>query len=105
MTFETFWKWLSREERTIRTLGRRSEFQIHAVGEDGWVRSSRGKRYDFTKKVAQQTWNRFRNLPENERLMTGRYTDPIWAACPNRICCPYIAAAIRDRLGGNGVAE
>jgi hypothetical protein len=102
-TFEQFWKWLQEIEGLggclIKNLGGRGKFKINVSGNEGTCTpQSKGNCHPFTKDHAKQVWERFRELPVNERLMAGRYVPPIWEQCPNIICSPWIAAAIRDFL-------
>ena len=91
MNFNTFWKWLCKNQRTIQNLG---------------GRKYKGKRTSpFTQQQANQVWQRYQRLPGNEKRMAGRYVDGLkkhnWNPCPNRKCSPYLAAAIQDFLAGN----
>ena len=103
MKFNAFWKWLQKNGGTngypTKNLGGRGKFKIKASENNGTCTpQSSGKSYPFTKDQAEKVWGQFRNLPLNEKLMAGRYVDPKWPQCPNRICSPWIAASIRDFL-------
>jgi hypothetical protein len=99
MNFNNFWKWLSQKERAVETLGRRRKFKIQASGDAGTIISSTGRTHHFSKQVASEVWDRYRELGEDQHR-AGRYVDGPrdynWNPCPNRTCSPWIAAAIRN---------
>jgi hypothetical protein len=102
-TFKQFWKWLQTNDGPIENLGGQGEFEISVSGNNGVCTPQRTMNpHQFTKDQAKQVWERFRQLPVVEKLMAGRYVDGKrahnWNPCPNRRCCPWIAAAIRDFL-------
>jgi hypothetical protein len=112
MNFNTFWKWLCKNQRTIQNLGGRKYkgkprcFKIKAGKSSGTATPLSTKRTSpFTQQQANQVWQRYQRLPGNEKRMAGRYVDGLkkhnWNPCPNRKCSPYLAAAIQDFLAGN----
>jgi hypothetical protein len=125
MNFNDFWKWLQRNSGPFNTLGGGKQFtvQINPDGLSGNVMSSSKTPHKFSKTDAQRTWDRFFGLkqaedfflskklfagiPKKPYLMPGSYELPgnkkkpypqNWLDCPNTICCPWIAATIRDFL-------
>jgi hypothetical protein len=101
MNFNDFWKWLCSQGRVIKTLGGRREFGIRASSLKGvCLPCETGKRHHFDIFQAKATWDRYQGLPVSQKDMAGQYVDPNWKKCPNRTCCPWIAAAIRDFLAG-----
>jgi hypothetical protein len=100
MNFNNFWKWLCRQKRRIETLGRRRKFKIQAANDAGTIISSKSRIHHFSKRIANEVWNRYRNLGEDQhragRYVDGPRVDYNWNPCPHRFCSPWIAAAIRD---------
>jgi hypothetical protein len=128
MNFNHFWDWLRRNSGPFNALGGRARFtvQINSDSFPGNITSSTSVKHSFSKSDAQRTWDRFFGLKQAEDfllskkplagipkrspyLMAGSYERPgskkkpfpqNWLDCPNTICCPYIAATIRDFLAG-----
>jgi hypothetical protein len=107
-TFQDFWNWLLKNSGSgslLKNLGGQGEFEIIVSGNTGaCIPQATMNSHPFTKDQARQVWKRFHGLPLNRRLMAGHYVDGKRPhnlnPCPNRFCCPWIAAAIRDFLSG-----
>jgi hypothetical protein len=122
-TFEQFWKWLCKKKRTIENLGGQTSFAISAQGSCGIIKPKRSRSiYPFSVCDARLTWVRFHGLRQTEEYfikrsaskfkkspykMAASYALPNnpqnplpqnWLESPNKMCCPWIAAAIRDFL-------
>ena len=104
-TFEEFWKWLGQLEAPVKNLGGRSEFEIAAdrTACEGRVKPRKTSvHHRFSKADAKKVWERhfyLLKLGESRILRASQYVDPAWQNCPNRICAPYLGAAIRDFVG------
>jgi hypothetical protein len=102
MGFYSFWRYLRKKTRTLKTLGGRSTIIIDAKAGGGTVISSRGKSHAFSIDDAKDTWKRYERLPGPMQKMASGYAVPNkrnpqpqnWKECPNKTCCPWIAAAI-----------
>ena len=103
MNFDTFWEWLLHHNGFFKNLGGSGVFEVETTNAAGdCTPQSTKKSHSFSKDDAKQTWDRYWSLPAKQRHMAGRYVDGPkphnWNPCPNRYCCPWIAAIIRDFL-------
>jgi hypothetical protein len=101
MNFDAFWKWLLGNNGLYNNLGGKGAFEIETINAAGTCTpQSTKKKHPFSKNDAKLTWDRYWSLPLEQRHMAGRYVDGPqphnWNPCPNRYCCPWIAATIRD---------
>jgi hypothetical protein len=83
-------------QNVYKTLGDRSKFKVKVNGELFQITNSRGKSYDIDEDLFNIVLKRYQELDIELKFKTNQYTDPIWAKCPNRVACAYIAAIIRQ---------
>ena len=99
--FDHFWNWLQKEKRVLRNLDERKKqprkFSIEVKGDKGVVIPlATNKENEFNKIQAQAVWARYQELQADQKHQASQYTDKKWDGCLDRICSPWIAAAIRD---------
>ena len=93
MSFKSFVTWT--QTRQIKTLGCRRKVIISTSGSQVICENSNKKIYLITKSKFNQTLKQYNKLRgQGKHTSTSQYTDTHWKACPDRVLCPYIAAAI-----------
>ncbi len=75
----------------LPTLGVISKFKVTTTDDLICITNSSGRIYKVKIDVWDAVVGRVNELNQNERSITGNYTDPKWTNCPNRILCPYVA--------------
>ncbi|TWW09348.1 hypothetical protein E3A20_15240 [Planctomyces bekefii] len=81
------------EPITIHTLGGQSTITIYNQDFMVIVNAS-GNSYHVDEALFNTVYQRYQQLPTEDRVRAGQYTHPLWEDCPNLISPPYIAAVI-----------
>jgi len=99
MSFESFKDHLIgayAKSTKIATLRGRSFFTIKVGGTQTNLQVIINNYQPVNSALVEKVYQRFFELEDTSRLMTGNYTDPKWQECPNRIISPYIAQLVRQ---------
>ncbi len=113
-TVDDFLGWLAHEAGArFGTLRRKRKFILdsYTPGKWGFIRPcSTNKQHRFSDAHVEAVWQRWKSLPKGQEWKTGDYglskrpaPPNKWATCPNKTCCPWLAALLREFLAHWGM--